>query len=177
MEMSMRDRTYDHVKQLMLTLYGEKNISILKDVDGNENGMGMYRGSTDVQIHVYPYKQDLSVITISAVLTYQTASTAELFEWISITNPKIMFGSLGFIEYIEKPGWGNVSFYCDLYGRTITKEELCNAVDNAGYMADKNDDFVVQKFGGLTTEQSLENQHDKGNQVIEGKSLDFSDFE
>ena len=75
-----------------------------------------------------------------------------------------MFGSLGFIEYKEKPGWGNVVFYYDLLGETLTGNELYNAVENAAFVADKWDDYIVQNFGGETTQMSLDKQKKSGEQ-------------
>ncbi len=74
-----------------------------------------------------------------------------------------MFASLGFVEYKEKPGWGNVVLYYDIYGGTICSKELLNAIENAKFVADKWDDYVVEHFGGKTTRMSIEEQQQKDN--------------
>ncbi len=156
------------VKHMLVLLYGERNVGILKDAEGNDFTLAMYRGSTDVQTNVYMYKNTQSVVTVSAVLTYQTPKKPEVLSWIATKNVQIMFGGLCYNEYKEKPGYGNVVFFYDIFGPTVTKEELENAIENAALIADSNDDYIVQNFGGLTTQQSLEGQK---------KKTDFTDLD
>ncbi|MDD3626898.1 MAG: hypothetical protein PHV06_06220 [bacterium] len=152
---------FEKVQSTLYVLYSDNHFGILKTPEGEEKGFGFYRGSTDIQIHVYPYRKNSTCITISAVLTYQTPISPGVFEWIARQNPQITFGSLGFIEYKEKPGWGNVVFYSDILGNDFTPISLFNAIENASFIADKWDDHIVQNFGGETTRMSIEKQQNQ----------------
>ncbi|MCK4666545.1 hypothetical protein KAU33_07340 [Candidatus Dependentiae bacterium] len=158
-----QEKTFNKVKEALFNEYGQRRFAVLKNPAGEEVGFGMYVGSADIKVHVHPYREKFSTISISAVLTFQTQADAKLFEWIVKQNYNIMYGGFCYIEYKEKPGWGNVVFYYDIYGETFSEIELYNAVDNASWVADKWDDYIVENFGGKTTRMSIEEQQKKEN--------------
>ena len=147
---------FTKLKELLTTNYGQKHVNIQKDKDGVEISFRMIRGSADIQIFPYSFKKTESMVTLLAILTFQTPYSPELADWIVKINPKITFGGFGFVEYKDKPGIGNVVLYYDMLGKTVTSDELYNALDNASWLADKWDDHIVEDFGGLTNQMSYE---------------------
>ncbi len=148
-------KLFSKLKEILSSYYGKRNLIINKDKEGKEDAsFKILKGSAGVQVFPYSFKKTETMVTILTILTYQTPFSSKLAEWIVRLNPKVIFGGFGFVEYKEKPGFGNVVLYYDMLGKTITSDELCNAVDNACTLADKWDNYIVDNFGGLTDEVS-----------------------
>ena len=146
---------FSKLKEILSNYYGKRNLIINKDKEGKEDAsFKVVRGSAAVQVFPYSYRKTDTMVTLLTIVTYQNPYSSKLADWIVRLNPKIIFGGFGFVEYKEKPGFGNVVLYYDMLGKTITSDELCSAVDNSCTLADKWDNYIVENFGGLTDEMS-----------------------
>ncbi len=57
-------QVFKKIKDLLLKEYGQKYVGFLKSHKGEEIGFLMAQGSTEVRVHVYPFKTDESNVTI-----------------------------------------------------------------------------------------------------------------
>lgn len=109
-------------------------------------------GSTVLEISVDPYGPDEVIVIIMAYCVQGVESDQDLLFGLLELNHTLPFGSFSLVE-------SDIFFRHSLFGRTLQRAELLNAVAAVATISDDYDDRIVAKFGG---QRALDRIRDTG---------------
>ncbi len=101
------------------------------------------KGSALVSIRILPFEQD-AIVEVGANVVEGATLSQELLRELLELNHSMVFGKFGL-----GPG-GVVTLQHALFGSTLDRPELVNAVKGVARAADEWDDKIVAKAGGRT---------------------------
>ena len=119
----------------------------------SENGHYYVRyGSTVIEVSNDPYGPEEAVVAIMAYCVQGVEVDDELLAGLLELNHEVPFGGFSI-------GGSDVFFSYSLFGRTLDRATLLNAVAAVATVSDDYDDRIVAKYGGQT---ALERIRDTG---------------
>lgn len=106
-------------------------------------------GSTVLEISNEPYGPEESVVTIMAYCVQGVEIEDRLLRNLLKLNHQIHFGSFSLV--------GDDLFLShSLFGRTLTRPNLLTAISAVAELSDEYDDQIVEKYGGQTALQRIQ---------------------
>jgi hypothetical protein len=129
---------YEKVNDYMTQLYGES-----AGADSEDPVFYLSSGSATVQVRVQPWYEHTVVAVLSWVVTEVEASK-ELLKYLLNENFQLLFGAFAVDDQ------NDILFNQILLGDTIDKEELRTTISAVAETADRYDDEIVKRFGGMT---------------------------
>lgn len=106
-------------------------------------------GSTVLEISNEPYGPEESVVTIMAYCVQGVELEDRLLRSMLKLNHNMHFGSFSLV--------GNDIFLShSLFGRTLTRPSLLTAISAVAELSDEYDDQIVEKYGGQTALQRIQ---------------------
>jgi hypothetical protein len=129
---------YDRVARWMKELFGELAVV------GEESPVFFVNmGSAVVHVVVFAWNDDDATITARAYLVRGAELTVDLLKYLLRENADMRFGAFGIDDD------GDILFEHTIRGSTCEKEELKASVMAVLAVADKYDDEIVARWGGL----------------------------
>lgn len=98
-------------------------------------------GSTVLEVSVDPYGPDEVVVMFTSYCVRGVRADQELLRHLLELNHTLPFGSFSLVG-------DEVYFQHALFGRTLERPNLLNAVASVSTIADEYDDLIAEKFGG-----------------------------
>jgi len=98
-------------------------------------------GSTVLEISVDPYGPEETVVMIMAYCVQGVEVDRELLEGLLELNHSLPFGAFSLVG-------SDLFFHHALFGRTLERRNLLNAVAAVATISDDYDDRIVAKYGG-----------------------------
>ena len=98
-------------------------------------------GSTVVEISVDPYGPDEVMVMIMSYCVQGVRADDRLLRTLLELNHSLPFGAFSLVE-------DDIFFHHALFGRTLERPNLLNAVASVSTIADEYDDEIAAKFGG-----------------------------
>ncbi len=105
-------------------------------------------GSTVIEISNDPYGPDEAVVTIMAYCVQGAEVDDELLTGLLGLNHELSFGAFSI-------SGRDVFFSYSLFGRTLERSNLLNAVATVSTVSDDYDDRIVAQYGGQTALQRI----------------------
>lgn len=131
----------------------QKIAGYMKDLFGefarprpDDTAFGITVGSAYVYSRIYPWGEDEAVINTRSYVITKCEIVPELMEYLLTENDTMRFGAFG----LDKDK--DIFFEHAILGSTCDKEELKASVMAVIYTADKYDDTIHDKWGGLRAE-------------------------
>lgn len=103
-------------------------------------------GSARLYIHVEDFGSRHTVVRLTTSVLAGVKLTADLYKWAATEGQRQFFGSVMVHTFAD----GTHSLLCghSLLGDLLDADELVNAVEEVGAMADQLDDELQPRFGG-----------------------------
>ncbi len=130
-------RCFERIKLWMLELFGDR----LRTHDTRPM-FEVWRGSAKVEVAVYPWREEESVIVARALVAKGVRLQSELLEYLLRQNSVLRFGAF----CIE--GNDEIYFAHSIVGSTCDKPELEASVTAVASAADHHDDIIIERWGG-----------------------------
>ena len=128
---------YDKVAGWMDQLFGKMPWEKLADV-----GFGIFMGSAWVEVFIYPWGDDDSVINVRSSVVSGATLSPELLSFLLRENDELRFGAFALSES------GDILFEHTIVGSTCDPNELEASVNEVLETADEYDDKIVDSWGG-----------------------------
>ena len=110
------------------------------------------QGSTFVMINIIPIDDNRVQVRVAAQLVKGVTMSEELAVDLLRMNARLRFGAFAY-----EPGGSLVLFvHSILGGETLDPEELLATVSDVALLADEYDDKIIEKHGGATMRDLLE---------------------
>ncbi len=109
-------------------------------------------GSTVLEIAVDPYGPEEVVVVIMAYCVQDVETDEDLLKALLELNHTLPFGSFSMVGK-------DIFFHHALFGRTLERKSLLNAVAAVATISDDYDDKIVAKYGG---QRALDRIRDTG---------------
>lgn len=129
---------YGRVKQHVQAVFGE-----MVDIRSDAPAFAVMKGSTYAQIIVFPWGDDDAVVCVRAYVAYGPDLTPDLLRFLLRENADMRFGAFGIDDD------GDVFFEHSIVGSTCDKEELKHSALAVLSTADRYDEEIVERWGGL----------------------------
>jgi hypothetical protein len=100
-------------------------------------------GTSLTHIVVMPWSDDDAIVAVRAYVVSGAELTPDLLHYLLRENDTMLFGAFGI------DGDNDIFFEHSIVGTTCDKEELRASVLAVGYTADKYDEEIVSRWGGL----------------------------
>jgi hypothetical protein len=133
----IQEAVYMKVLMWSYELYGD-DLLIAEDVPG----IRYLHGSADVDVRIGSLGE-FGLVVVYSIVVRQPRPSLELYRFLLEANSGMIMGAFSI-----DPG-GDVVFSHHLLGMPMDKPELQMAIRGVGLMADKYDDEIVSRFGGL----------------------------
>lgn len=118
-------------------------------LDPESNHFYVSYGTTVLEISNEPYGPEESAVTIMSYCVQGAELEASLLKTLLNINHRIPFGCFSLAG-------DDIFFSHTLFGRTLTRSNLITAISAVATFADDYDDLIVEKFGGTTALQQIE---------------------
>lgn len=128
------------------------------------------QGSAYVMINVVPWGQDKAMVRCVAQLLKGVDLTKELATQLMTLNAQLRFGAFAY----DPQGQLVLFVHSILGGTTLDPEELLATVSDVALIADEYDDRIMDKHGGQTMRDLLEEAALDGLLDADPTSFDFS---
>lgn len=110
------------------------------------------QGSCYVMINIVPWEEQRALVRVAAQLVKGVRMTGELAEQLLHLNLQLRFGAFAF-----DPADSLILFiHSILGGPTLDGAELLATLTDVALIADEYDDRIIQKYGGQTMKELLE---------------------
>ena len=129
---------YKKVASWMKELFGEVAVA-----HEDQPRFAVNIGSVIAGVYVYPWRDDDVTICTRAYLVTGAELTAELLKYLLRKNANMLFGAFGIDDDDD------IFFEHTIGGSTCDKNELKASVMAVGVTADKYDDEIVARWGGV----------------------------
>lgn len=106
-------------------------------------------GSTVLEISNEPYGPEEAVVTIMSYCVQGVAVDEELLLGLMALNHSRPFGAFSLVGH-------DIFFSYSLFGRSLTRANLLSAIAEVATVADDYDDRIVEKYGGQTALERIE---------------------
>jgi hypothetical protein len=120
--------------------------------DPEEGHFYVRYGTTVLEISIEAYGSDEAVVTIMSYCVQDVELAEELLLGLLELNHQLAFGHFSLVD-------GDIFFSHSLLGRDLTPRALLRAITAVATLADDYDDRIVEKYGGQT---ALERIQDAG---------------
>ena len=138
---------YDRTKTYLAELFDEG------DVHEDDNGHFYVRyGSTVLEISVERYGPEEAMVMVMAYCVQNVETDEDLLRGLLELNHSLPFGSFSLVG-------NDIFFHHALFGRSLERHALLNALAAVATISDDYDDRIVEKFGG---QRALDRIHDTG---------------
>jgi hypothetical protein len=105
-------------------------------------GFGLFMGSAWVEVHIYPWEEDGSLINVLSTVVRGANLTPDCLNFLLRENDQALFGAFSLNEE------GDIQFAHTIVGSTCDPEELEASVIAVLETADEYDDLIVAQWGG-----------------------------
>ncbi|OIP76720.1 MAG: hypothetical protein AUK48_05415 [Oscillatoriales cyanobacterium CG2_30_44_21] len=105
-------------------------------------GLGMFVGSALIEVLVYPWDKDDTVINTRSYVVVGIDLKPDLMRYLLEENAKMIFGAFGISQDSE------ILFEHSIVGSTCDAKELEASVKAVMEIADEYDDKIVARWGG-----------------------------
>jgi T3SS (YopN, CesT) and YbjN peptide-binding chaperone 1 len=131
-----RAEVYDLVRTYLAELFDDG------DVHEEDNGHFYVRyGSTVLEISVEPYGPEEMMVMVMAYCVQDVEADEDLLRGLLEVNHSLPFGSFSLVG-------NDIFFHHALFGRSLERRALLNALAAVATISDDYDDRIVDKFGG-----------------------------
>jgi hypothetical protein len=137
-ESKVQEETYNKVKGYMVQVFGEMTREI-----PDRPLFVLQTGTTLTHIAVAPWGDDDAVVMVRAYVVHGADLDPELLKFLLLQNASMRFGAFGVDED------GDIFFEHSIVGSTCDKAELKASVLAVGHTADRYDEQIVQRWGGM----------------------------
>ncbi len=138
---------YDRVKTYLAELFDEG------DVHEDDNGHFYVRyGSTVLEISVERYGPEEAMVMAMAYCVQNVEADEDLLRGLLELNHSLPFGSFSLVG-------DDIFFHHALFGRSLERHALLNALAAVATISDDYDDRIADKFGG---QRALDRIRDTG---------------
>lgn len=110
------------------------------------------QGSTYVMINVVPWEKDRALVRCVAQLVKGVSMDGDLAQQLLQLNAQLRFGAFAY----DPIGDLILFIHSILGGETLDKLELLATLTDVALIADEYDDRIIQKYGGQTMRELLE---------------------
>ena len=108
----------------------------------DEPGVGLFMGSAWVEVHIYPWDLDDSIINVKSVVVTGAELTQDLLLYLLRENDELQFGAFAVSQK------GEILFQHTIVGSTCDPTELEASVREVLELADEYDDRITVRWGG-----------------------------
>lgn len=130
---------YERAADLMTQMFGE-----MAWQDAEDPSFGMAVGSAVVTLKVLPLGDDDAYVNSFSWVVTGAEKSEELYRYLLRENVDLRFGAFGVDDE------GDIIFRYGIVASSLDKEELRAAVLAVAQTADKYDNEIVAKYGGMT---------------------------
>lgn len=120
-------------------------------------------GSTVIEISNDPFGPEEAVVTVMAYCVQGTEVDEELLTGLMELNHELPFGAFSI-------SGRDVFFSYSVFGRTLERSTLLNAVATVATKSDDYDDRIVSEYGGQTALQRIRDTGGRKQRVARSKS-------
>jgi len=139
-----QEEIYKRVRPHVEQVFGE-----MVDVRADAPAFVVKMGSTLAQILVIPWGEDDAVVCVRAYVAYGPDLAPDLLHFLLRENAGMRFGAFGIDDD------GDVFFEHSIVGSTCDKEEIKSSALAVATTADRYDEQIVERWGGLRQEDRL----------------------
>jgi hypothetical protein len=132
------EAAYRRVQQMLHEIFGEQ----IFETD-EAPVFGTMIGTAEVRVFVAPWGDDDAVVGTRSYVVHGTPITLELTKYLLNENDSMRFGGFALDDDDD------IYFYHDIVASTVDKGELRSSVLAVGHTADKYDDLIEDRFGGV----------------------------
>ncbi len=136
MESDKHAETVTHVKTYLAELFEEDLIR--QDEDGH---FYVRYGSTVIEISVEPYGPEEIAVTVMSYCVQGVEVDENLLLGLLELNHTLPFGAFSLVGT-------DIYFSYAIFGRTLERRNLLNAIAAVANVTDEYDDLIVAKYGG-----------------------------
>lgn len=108
----------------------------------DEAGFGLFMGSAWVEVQIYPWDEDDSIINVKSVVVTGAELTQDLLLYLLRENDELQFGAFAISPK------GEILFQHTIVGSTCDPGELEASVREVLELADEYDDRITVRWGG-----------------------------
>lgn len=108
----------------------------------DEPGFGLFMGSAWVEVHIYDWDEDDSLINVRSVVVTGAELTQDLLLYLLRENDELQFGAFAISSA------GEILFQHTIVGSTCDPGELEASVREVLELADEYDDRITVRWGG-----------------------------
>ncbi|MEM8543438.1 MAG: YbjN domain-containing protein [Cyanobacteria bacterium P01_H01_bin.119] len=108
----------------------------------DEPGFGLFMGSAWVEVNIYPWGNDDSVINVRSTVVSGARLSSDLLRFLLQENDTLRFGAFAVNEQ------GDILFEHTIVGSTCDPQELEASAIEVLETADEYDDQIVADYGG-----------------------------
>ena len=132
-----------------LDILRDKLIGYLEDglgqyVEDREGDFSIFYESVRVFVCPREWTDGKTIVRIFSITNLDVMESAALFKFLATENFKLLMGHFSYDEENLAVWFEHV-----LLGEEMSKEELLTALSTVAILADKYDDIIKQKFGGI----------------------------
>ncbi len=140
-----QEACYEKVERWMREVYG--NFPCPKN---DTPGFALFMGSALVEVLVFPWGENDTVINTRSYVVTDTELTPDLMRFLLRENSNMRFGAFGVDER------GYIVFEHTILGSTCDRPELEASVNTVLKIADEYDDKIVDRWGGMRAMDRLQ---------------------
>lgn len=144
---------YNKVKSYLCEIFGMVNLKITETEEPFT--ISGIRGTSAWLVSFYPFEKEDLFVTIESWVTTETPIRGELVRWLLDKQANFWLGKFMLYPQKEDPFKGNIYLSHTMLGSTLDKKELLIAMDFITSLADKYDEEIVRRFGGMTIKDYL----------------------
>jgi type III secretion system-like peptide-binding chaperone len=142
-ESPVHQETFDKLKEYLGELFEDPYH------DPENDHFYVRYGTTVLEISVEPYGEEEAVVTIMSYCVQDVEPDEELMVGLLELNHTLPFGAFSML--------GNDIFFAhSLFGRNLEARDLLRAITSVADVADDYDDRIVEKFGGQTALEKIQ---------------------
>lgn len=139
-----QEEVYQRVNGFLTEIFGE----MIKKPDGHPVFLLMH-GTALTQIVILPWSDDDAVMMVRAYVNYGADLAPDLLKFLLRKNAEARFGAFR----IDSDG--DICFEYSIPGMTCVKEEVKAAVLAVASTADKYDEIIMERWGGMRDEDRM----------------------
>lgn len=130
--------TYMKVNKFLNQIFGE----MIKK--STEKTVFLYqKGSTVTHIAIWPWRDNDAIVCVRSYVNFGAELVPELLHHLLTVNNDMRFGAFGIDED------GDIYFERTIVGSTCNKKEIKTSVLAVSHTADKYDEPIMKKWGGV----------------------------
>lgn len=112
------------------------------------------QGSTYVMINIVPWGEDRALVRVAGQLVKGVKMTGQLAKELLHLNSMLRFGAFAF----DPEGDLILFIHSILGGHTLDPDELLATLTDVAIVADEYDDKIIEKYGGQTMRDLIEEE-------------------